>query len=56
MGLIDNQKLAEILHKNGYKGFLAVEIDHPHSDWAGFEDEAVGISVKNLRKIGDSLK
>lgn len=55
-GLIDNQKLAELLSKQNYKGFLAVEIDHPHSDWAGFEDEAVAISVKNLRKIGDSLK
>ncbi len=56
MGLINNQKLAEILSKHNYKGFLAVEIDHPHSDWAGLEDEAVGISVKNLRKIGNSLK
>ncbi|MCL2116956.1 MAG: sugar phosphate isomerase/epimerase [Planctomycetaceae bacterium] len=54
-GLIDNQRLAELLARHHYQGFLAVEIDHPHSDWTGFEDEAVGISVKNLRKIADSL-
>ena len=55
MGLINNYKLAQILYKHNYQGFLAVEIDHPHSDWEGFEDEAVGISVKNLRKIVDRL-
>lgn len=54
-GLINNQRLAELLHKAGFKGFLAVEIDHPHTDWTGVEDEAVGISVKELRKIGSSL-
>ncbi|MFH1185807.1 MAG: sugar phosphate isomerase/epimerase family protein, partial [Chloroflexota bacterium] len=40
-GLIDNQRLAQLLHKANFKGFLAVEIDHPHSDWAGREDEMV---------------
>lgn len=55
MGIVDNFKLAEILQKNGYQGFLAVEIDHPHPEWEGFEDEAVGISVQNLRKISDAL-
>jgi sugar phosphate isomerase/epimerase len=56
LGLIDNQRLAEILAKHHYKGFLAVEIDHPHHHWKNFEDEAVSISVKNLRKIAESLK
>lgn len=55
-GLIDNQKLAEILKKANFKGFLAVEIDHPHTDWTDLEDEAVAISVKELRKITASLK
>lgn len=55
MGLIDNQRLAELLAKHHYQGFLAVEIDHPHSEWTDLEDEAVSISVKNLRKIADSL-
>lgn len=54
-GLIDNFKLAELLKKANYKGFLAVEIDHPHPDWYGCEDEAVSISVKNLRAISKKL-
>ena len=54
-GLIDNKKLAELLHKADYKGFLAVEIDHPHPDWYGCEDEAVGISVKALKDIAKSV-
>jgi sugar phosphate isomerase/epimerase len=54
-GLIDNKKLAELLCENNYEGFLAVEIDHPHPDWYGCEDEAVGVSVKALRDISDSL-
>lgn len=55
-GLINNNKLAEYLNKADFKGFLAVEIDHPHSDWTDYEDEAVSISVKELRKIADALK
>ena len=55
-GLIDNQTLANILNKNGFKGFLAVEIDHPHSDWKGREDEAVALSVEGLKKIVNSLE
>jgi sugar phosphate isomerase/epimerase len=55
-GMVNNQKLAEYLHKANFNGFLAVEIDHPHTDWVGVEDEAVGISVKELRKIANSLK
>jgi hypothetical protein len=51
--LVNNEKLVELLAKANYKGFLAVEIDHPHTDWTDFEDEAVGISVKNLRKYGE---
>lgn len=54
-GLINNRKLAEILKANNYQGFLAVEIDQPHPDWRGCEDEAVGISVKALREISDAL-
>ncbi len=55
-GLIDNYKLAEYLKKAGFTGFLAVEIDHPHTEWTELEDEAVAISVKELRKITNSLK
>ncbi|HEY5586997.1 MAG TPA: sugar phosphate isomerase/epimerase family protein [Ruminiclostridium sp.] len=53
-GLIDNQKLAEYLHKADFKGFLAVEIDCPHTEWTDLEDEAVAISVKELKKIASA--
>jgi sugar phosphate isomerase/epimerase len=56
MGLINNQALAEMLHKANFKGFLAVEIDHPHTDWTEREDEAVALSVKELKRIAASLK
>lgn len=55
-GLIDNQALAQMLHKANYKGFLAVEIDHPHTEWTGREDEAVELSIKELKQIASSLK
>lgn len=55
-GLIDNYKLAELLHKAGYTGFLAVEIDAPAPEWLGMEEEAIAISVKNLKKIGAAFK
>jgi sugar phosphate isomerase/epimerase len=54
-GLIDNQRLAQLLHKADFKGFLAVEIDHPHTDWTEREDEAVALSVKALKKIASSM-
>jgi len=54
-GLIDNYKLAVMLKKVDFKGFLAVEIDHPHSDWTDLEDEVVSISVKELKKLAAKL-
>jgi len=54
-GLIDNETLASLLHKAHFKGFLAVEIDHPHKDWTGKEDEAVALSIKELKRIASSL-
>ncbi len=54
-GLINNQALAELLHKANFKGFLAVEIDHPHAEWTGREDEAVALSIKELKKIAKAL-
>jgi 3-oxoisoapionate decarboxylase len=54
-GLINNQKLAQILARANFKGFLAVEIDHPHTDWTECEDEAVSISVKALKRIATAL-
>ena len=54
-GLIDNQRLAQLLHQADFKGFLAVEIDHPHADWTGREDEAVELSIHELKKITAAL-
>lgn len=54
-GLVDNQALANRLNKENFTGFLAVEIDHPHADWRGKEDEAVALSVQGLKKIVRSL-
>jgi len=54
-GLINNEKLAQLLEAADYKGFLAVEIDHPHADWKGREDEAVALSIKELKRIAASL-
>jgi len=55
MGLINNKRLAELLHEADFKGFLAVEIDHPHTDWTDREDEAVALSVKELKRIAAAL-
>jgi len=55
-GLVNNQKLAEILHGVGYQGFLAVELDFLHPDYKEDEDKAVAQSVKELRRIANSLK
>jgi sugar phosphate isomerase/epimerase len=54
-GLINNQVLAQMLHEAHFKGFLAVEIDHPHSDWTGREEEAVALSIKELKRISKAL-
>jgi sugar phosphate isomerase/epimerase len=55
-GLIDNETLAKLLHKANFQGFLAVEIDHPHTDWTEREDEAVALSIKELKRITKDLK
>lgn len=54
-GLIDNEAIAKFLAKANFKGFLAVEIDHPHTDWTEREDEAVALSIKELKRIASAL-
>ncbi|MGO9409370.1 MAG: sugar phosphate isomerase/epimerase family protein [Spirochaetia bacterium] len=54
-GLVNNQKLAQLLKNANYEGFLAVEIDFLHPDYKGDEDKAVAASVKELRRIANSL-
>ena len=55
-GLVDNQKLANILNKQNFTGFLAVEVDHPHKDWMGREEECVNRSVAAMKKIVQNLE
>jgi len=50
-GMIDNRKIAEILHAQGYEGFLAVEIDFLHPDYRNQEEQVVRQSIAELRKI-----
>jgi sugar phosphate isomerase/epimerase len=54
-GLVDNQKLAQLLHEAGYQGFLAVELDTLHPDYKDDEDKAVAQSVKELRRIANAV-
>ena len=54
-GLVDNQKLAQLLKDANYEGFLAMEIDTLHPDYNDDEDSAVAQSVKELKKIARSL-
>lgn len=51
MGIVDNDKLAAILSKAGFDGFLAVEIDCPAPEWMNMEREAIMVSVYNMKKI-----
>ena len=55
-GLVNNQKLAQLLQDAGYQGFLAVEIDFLHPDYGEEEDKAVASSIKELRRIANSVK
>ncbi|MEX2672699.1 MAG: sugar phosphate isomerase/epimerase family protein [Phycisphaeraceae bacterium] len=53
-GFVNNRKLAELLHKADYKGFLAVETDFLHPDYSD-EDAAVEQSVTELKRIAGDL-
>lgn len=54
-GLVDNQKLAQILYDADYKGFLAVETDSLHPDYENQEHKAVEQSVKRLKEIAANV-
>lgn len=55
-GLVDNQKIAQLLYDANYQGFLAVETDSLHPDYENQEHEAVAISVNNLKEIASKVK
>lgn len=55
-GLVNNQKLAQMLKDANYQGFLAMEIDTLHPDFNDDEDKAVADSVAELKKIAANVK
>ena len=55
-GLVDNQKLAQILYDANYQGFLAAETDSLHPDYENREHWAVEQSVKELKRIASNVK
>lgn len=55
-GLVNNQKLAQILYDANYQGFLAVETDSLHPDYANREHWAVEQSVARLKEIAANVK
>ena len=55
-GIVDNQKLAQILEDSGYEGFLAVEIDFLHPDYNNDEDRAVADSIQELKRIARAVE
>ncbi len=55
-GLVDNQKLAQILYDANYQGFLAVETDSLHPDYENREHWAVETSVAELKRIAANVK
>ncbi|HNS32303.1 MAG TPA: sugar phosphate isomerase/epimerase family protein [bacterium] len=54
-GIVDIKGVATALKNAGYKGFLALEIDSLHPDYAGKEDKVVEDSIKHLREIAGNM-
>lgn len=54
-GVVENQKLVQILADAGFDGLLAVEIDFLHSDYGNDEDAAVAKSVSALRRLTQAI-
>ena len=55
-GLIEIDKIAQVLKDAGYKGFLAFETDMPHPDYAEREEEMIEKSIRHLKQVAANLK
>lgn len=55
-GLIEIEKIAQVLKDAGYTGFLAFETDMPHPDYTEREEEMVEKSIRHLKHIAANLK
>lgn len=54
-GLVDNQKIAQLLYDADYKGFMAVETDSLHPDFENTEFESIEKSIAELKRIAASV-
>lgn len=54
-GLIENRRIAQLLADQNYDGFLAVEIDFLHPDYADQEEKVVKESITELKNIANSV-
>ena len=55
-GLIEIDKITQVLKDSGYRGFLAFETDMPHPDYAEREEEMVEKSIAYLKSVAANLK
>lgn len=55
-GLIEIDKIAQILKDAGYQGFLAFETDMPHPEYEGCEEVMVEKSIRYLKSVASSLR
>lgn len=55
-GLVEVDKIAQILKDSGYTGFLAFETDMPHPDYAEQEERMIEESMRYLKKIAAGLR
>lgn len=55
-GLIEIEKIAQVLKDAGYTGFLAFETDMPHPDYTDREEEMIEKSIRYLKNIAANLK
>ncbi len=54
-GVVDNQKLVQMLADAGFDGVLAVEIDFLHPDYNNDENAAVVKSVSELKRLSQGV-
>ncbi|NRA38055.1 MAG: sugar phosphate isomerase/epimerase [Planctomycetes bacterium] len=55
-GLVDNAAIAQLLADVHYQGFLAVETDTLHTDYAFEEYKVVSQSIQELKRIAAAVK
>jgi 3-oxoisoapionate decarboxylase len=54
-GLIEIEKIAQVLKENGYQGFLAFETDMPHPEYAEREEQMIEKSIHHLKQVAAHL-